>query len=81
MKKLLKSVGVVKETTPAVFSPLGVESRTHVETAAAAFYLNRKEQTLRMWACFENGPLRPVRINGRLAWAVADIKRLLKEGE
>ena len=54
------------------------ELRTHVETACAAYYLSRKPQTLRAWACLENGPLRPIRINGRLAWAVADIKRLLR---
>lgn len=56
---------------------LAEETRTHVATARAAFWLNRKEQTLRMWACYENGPLRPVRINGRLAWSVAEIRRLL----
>lgn len=56
---------------------LAEETRTHVATARAAYWLNRKEQTLRMWACYENGPLRPVRINGRLAWSVAEIRRLL----
>lgn len=59
------------------FPPLELETRTHVETACAAFHLMRKSQTLRAYACLENGPIRPVRINGRLAWAVADIKRLL----
>jgi len=49
-------------------------------TEQAAFYLNRKPQTLRAWACLENGPLRPLRINGRLAWVVEDIRTLLKSG-
>lgn len=62
------------------FPSLDQETRSHVDTGTAAFHLNRKEQTLRSWACLENGPIRPTRINGRLAWAVADIKRLLKEG-
>jgi len=62
------------------FLSLDQETRSHVDTGTAAFHLNRKEQTLRSWACLENGPIRPTRINGRLAWAVADIKRLLKEG-
>lgn len=53
------------------------EVRATVGTGAAAFHLNRREQTLRVWACCENGPLRPRRINGRLAWAVADIRRVL----
>ena len=59
------------------FPPIEQETRSHVETACAAFHLSRKPQTLRAWACFENAAIRPIRINGRLAWAVADIKRLL----
>jgi hypothetical protein len=51
-------------------------ARPTVETAAAAYYLNRKQQTLRGWACFDNGPIRPLRINGRLAWPVSRIKEL-----
>lgn len=62
------------------FPPIDQEARTHVETACAAFHLTRKPQTMRAWACLENGPIRPSRINGRLAWAVADIKRLLNGG-
>lgn len=56
---------------------IDVENRSHVDTSQAAKWLNRKPQTLRAWACYEDGPIRPVRINGRLAWAVADIRRLL----
>lgn len=63
------------------FLPLDQENRSHVETACAAFYLTRKAQTMRAWASTERGPLRPIRINGRLAWAVADIKRLLNGGK
>jgi hypothetical protein len=62
------------------FPPLEQETRSHVETACASFYLTRKPQTLRAWACLENGPLRPSRVNGRLAWSVQDIKRLLSGG-
>ncbi|WP_087086439.1 hypothetical protein [Caballeronia catudaia] len=50
-------------------------------TNVAAVALDRQPQTLRKWACLENGPIRPIRINGRLAWRVADIKRLLGEEE
>jgi hypothetical protein len=63
------------------FPPIETETRSHIETAAAAFYLTRKPQTMRAWACLENGPIRPTRINGRLAWALADIKRLLSGGQ
>ena len=63
------------------FPPLNQESRSHVDTACAAFHLTRKAQTMRAWACLENGPLRPIRIMGRLAWATADIRRLLNGGK
>ena len=53
------------------------ETRLALPTSEAAFHLNRANQTLRIWACCENGPLRPLRINGRLAWPVAEIRRLL----
>ena len=62
---------------PQQFPPLELESRPAVDTAAAAYYLNRKPQTLRGWACMENGPLRPIRINGRLAWNVSELRRVL----
>jgi len=63
------------------YPPIENETRSHVETARAAYWLNRKSQTLRSWASKENGPIRPIRINGRLAWSVADIKRLLNGGQ
>ncbi len=61
------------------FQPISLaqELRAAVDTETAAFHLNRAQQTLRIWAYRENGPLRPVRVNGRLAWPVADIKRIL----
>ena len=67
--------------TNQIFTPLAQETRTAIPTDAAAHHLNRKDQTLRAWACLENGPIRPMRINGRLAWPVADIKRLLNGGQ
>ena len=59
------------------YPPLDSVTRPTVNTAAAAYYLNRRPQTCRIWASQESGPLRPMRINGRLAWPVADIRRLL----
>lgn len=46
-------------------------------TDQAAVAINRAPQTLRRWACYECGPVRPVRINGRLAWRVADLQALI----
>lgn len=63
-------------TGPA-FVALTAETRAAVDTATAAYHLNRQPQTLRAWACLENGPLRPVRVHGRLAWPTAEIRRLL----
>ena len=59
------------------FPDLVSETRAALPTPEAAYHLNRAQQTLRLWACLENGPLRPIRINGRLAWPVAGIKKLL----
>lgn len=67
---------VAKQT----FQPIETETRSHVETACAAFHLTRKPQTMRSWASSETGPIRPRRINGRLAWSVAEIKSLLNGG-
>ena len=62
---------------PQQFPPLESVTRPTVDTAAAAYYLNRKPQTCRAWACLENGPLRPHRVMGRLAWSVAEIRTVL----
>jgi hypothetical protein len=59
------------------YNSLSTEIRSHVETACAAFHLNRKPQTLRSWASLENGPIFPTRINGRLSWPVEELKILL----
>ena len=65
------------ERTAGVFVSLDRETRAAVDTATAAYHLNRQPQTLRCWASAENGPLRPVRVHGRLAWPVAELRRVL----
>ncbi len=64
-------------TEPQPFPPLELVNRPTVPTEQAAYYLNRRPQTLRAWACLENGPLRPHRVMGRLAWNVAEIRAVL----
>jgi hypothetical protein len=59
------------------FPPLSQVTKPNVTTAHAAYLLSRQEQTLRAWACNENGPLRPIRISGRLAWPVSELQRVL----
>ncbi|MBK5204066.1 MAG: DNA-binding protein [Polaromonas sp.] len=59
------------------FPPLALVNKPNLTTGELAYYLDRRPQTLRGWACLENGPLRPVRINGRLAWPVSELRRVL----
>lgn len=68
------------ETNQKIFPPLESVTRPTIPTNQAAYYLNRQPQTLRCWAMREDGLIRPLRINGRLAWPVAEIKALLNGG-
>ena len=56
------------------------KGRDTLTTREAAGTINRAPQTLRKWACLENGPIRPIRIFGRLAWKVSDLQALLSGG-
>ena len=59
-------------------TPLALVTRTALPTSEAAGHLNRASQTLRMWAMRDGtGPIRPIRINGRLAWPVSELRRVL----
>lgn len=68
----------VRPMAPINVVPLDRETRSALPTPEAAYHLNRAQQTLRLWASRENGPIRPLRVNGRLAWPVADLRRLLQ---
>lgn len=59
------------------FPPLELVNKPTVPTPQAAYYLSRAPQTLRIWA-MTGKVIRPIRINGRLAWPVACIKKLLE---
>ena len=72
-----QSAKVREGATGPAFVSLASETRAAVDTATAAYHLNRQPQTLRGWACLENGPLRPVRVHGRLAWPVAELRHVL----
>ena len=64
---------------PKQWPPLETITRPTVPTEQAAYYLNRRPQTLRGWACAETFPdgLRPTRLGGRLCWHVAGIRAAL----
>jgi hypothetical protein len=68
-----------ESAVPADFLPLAAETRTHVTTAVMCRHLSMAEQTARLWACAETFPdgLRPMRVNGRLAWPVTGIRKVL----
>lgn len=60
----------------AQYPLLETVTKPNLKTDEAAFYLNRAPQTMRIWACKENGPIRPRRIGGILAWPTAEVKAL-----
>jgi hypothetical protein len=64
-------------TKTVQLTPLALETRSALPTPEAAAHLSRAQQTLRLWAMREDGPLRPLRINGRLAWPVSELRRVL----
>lgn len=69
--------------TPAIgkYPALQTITRPMLTTSEAAHYLNRAQQTLRVWASAETGPIRPRRIHGRLAWPTDEIRALLGVAE
>ncbi len=64
-------------TSPFEVIPLHFESRAALDTKEAARHLRRAPQTLRSWACKGSGPIKPIRIGGRLLWRTNDIRRVL----
>ena len=64
---------------PQQFTPLELETRPTVDTAAYAHYMHIAPQTARIHACKETGPIRPLRIPGsaKLHWPTAEIRRAL----
>jgi hypothetical protein len=62
---------------PQQFTPLELETRPTLDTAAAAYHLHLAAQTMRLYACKENGPIRPIRVGTRLHWKTEDVRRLL----
>jgi hypothetical protein len=58
------------------FTPLAQVTNPTVTTNAAAHYLDRRPQTLRVWS-LTGHPISPRRVHGRLAWPVEGIRKLL----
>ena len=69
--------GATLLTYTGKYPPLEQVATPAVNTDQAAYYLSRKPQTLRTWHCKGIGPIKPLNVGGRLAWAVPDIRKLL----
>lgn len=67
----------MQTATPQQFPSLELVTKPNLTTAEAAYYLNRRPQTLRGHACHDDGPIRPLRINGRLAWPLEKLRQVV----
>lgn len=56
--------------------PLESLTCNFVGTSAAAHYLGRAPKTLHNWTSSGQSPIQAIRIKGRLAWSVADIRKV-----
>ena len=69
---------MMKRTTGlAGILPLALETRPTVNTAAAAYYMHLRPQTMRAHAAYGTGALKPFVLGGRLHWSTEDIRRVL----
>lgn len=59
------------------FPPLEEVTKPMLTTAEYCHYSNFAKQTVWLHACKENGPVRAVRIGGRLGWPTKAVKQLL----
>jgi len=73
----LERLSTMRPSSPAQALP----DKPALTTKEAARLLNRTPQTLRVWAMYENGPIRPQRMNRRLLWATADVIKLIAHGD
>jgi hypothetical protein len=62
---------------PQSYPPLEQVIAPNVPTGQAAFYLQRRPQTLRIWAMGRmDAPIKPLNIGGRLAWPTARLREI-----
>lgn len=59
-----------------IYPPLEEVTRPNLTTKEVAYYTNMKEQTWREYACYETGPIKPVRVCNRLNWPTKAVKEL-----
>ncbi len=70
---------MAKPTTAESFTPHNLAGfDEYFLTVEAAAILRVKPQTMRKWAAYDSGPLKPIRRNGRLLWAGSAIRNCLQ---
>ena len=57
---------------------LKTETRVAIPNKEAAAALTLRTQTLRAWSSSGTGPIRSIKIGGRIYWRVTDLIRLLE---
>lgn len=77
VNSIVDETGAAPWRAAAQPASLAHETRAALGTAEAARHLCRSQNTLRIWACKETGPIRPLRVNGRLMWPVPKLRELL----
>ena len=83
MTKLTKySAGTRHAATELeLYPPLALVTCPVLTTAEIAFYTKTQPQTWRAHACYESGPIKPLRLLGKLRWSTDAVRRLLGEKE
>lgn len=58
--------------------PLELQTKPLLTTEEAAYYMNRKVQTLRIWACKKSGAANTHTYGwGPLGWKTSDVRKLV----
>ena len=76
--RLCKSPASVATPTTNCSDYSGGEGSPVLTTLEAARLLRLQPQTLRLWACKQSGPIRPIHVGRLLRWLRADIDALLR---
>lgn len=76
MNRLIQNGGFTPSGTPFRHPALEQVTKPNLTTDEAAYYLNRRPQTLRIWSCLGIGPIKPRKAFGRIDWPTSEVKRI-----
>ena len=66
-------------TESELYPPLAQVTCPVLTTAEIAFYTKTQPQTWRAHSCKQTGPIKPLRVLGKLRWSTDAVRRLLGE--